>query len=341
MVSLYSRLDDRNHKLYAAERARNQLEALSLMSFHLCAGFFIVALFWMSPQMIATGLTAPMIIFLNFGLLGVLNLLTELPFGLQSLGTIKFSAKRLRALDHMPVPIQFPKSSPPLPYSLDLHFHQVSFSYPGSIFPVLTEFEASIFFGEHVGLTGPSGSGKSSLAHLALRLLEPTKGEILLGHIPLGHFSESDLRSTISLVSQSPHLFQNSVRYNVSLGRKEACDEAIWDMLEIVQLAEEIRALPDQLDTWLGAQGAKLSGGQQKRLAIARALLYHPSILILDEPTEGLDRQTAQRLIHNIQHYYQAKTLCIISHTSEDLKSLYRLINISETAINKTRTSDT
>jgi ATP-binding cassette, subfamily C, bacterial CydC len=210
---------------------------------------------------------------------------------------------------------------------LDLHFEQMSFCYPGAPLPVFKNFNQTIAFGEHVGIVGPTGCGKSSLAYLCLRFLDPTQGCITLGDVPLGALSEHDLRKTISMVTQEPQLFQNSIRHHLALARPGLTETECWQAMEWVGLEKDVRALPEQLETWIGEQGVKLSGGQQKRLAIAMGLLYAPPILILDEPTEGLDRATAEYIMKTIVQLYQGKTLLVISHQPQDLGVLGRVMH--------------
>lgn len=172
-----------------------------------------------------------------------------------------------------------------------LAFEQVCFSYPGSPAPVLRGVNLTIEPGETVAIVGLTGSGKSTLASLPTRLYDVTSGRITLDGVDVRNITLESLRRHVAVVFEEPVLFSMSVRENLALGRPDASDDEIDDALELVQ-AGFVRDLPWGLDTRIGEQGLSLSGGQRQRLALARAVVARPSVLVLDDPLSALDVNT-------------------------------------------------
>ncbi len=154
--------------------------------------------------------------------------------------------------------------------------------------------------GARVAVLGASGSGKSTLAALLLKVAAPQAGRILLGGVDIADLSAADVRSRFGWLSQATHLFDDTIRANLLLGRPDADEAALWRALDEAELGEFVRGLPDGLDTWLGEGGARVSGGQGRRIALARALLSAAPILVLDEPGAGLDAQTERALLQTL-----------------------------------------
>jgi ABC-type uncharacterized transport system YnjBCD ATPase subunit len=140
--------------------------------------------------------------------------------------------------------------------------------------------------GARVALLGPSGAGKSSLAALALKVVAPQYGRVLLGGVDIATLAADDVRARIGWLAQATHLFDDTIRANLLLARPDADEAALWAALDAARIGEMVRALPDGLDTWVGEGGARLSGGQGRRLALARALLSPAPVLILDAPAD-------------------------------------------------------
>jgi len=190
----------------------------------------------------------------------------------------------------------------------------VTFAYPGADTPVLRKFDLHVPHGGRLTLRGPSGAGKSTVVQLLLRLYDPQQGEVSIGGMPVTQWDTDELRQQIAVVSQHAHLFTGTIRHNLSIARPDATQYELEHVCRITQLHEFIIALPDGYDSWVGEAGATLSGGEMRRLTIARALLKDSPVLILDEPTEGLDPTTAARLLEAIDQHAQDKTLLLVSH---------------------------
>ena len=168
--------------------------------------------------------------------------------------------------------------------------------------------------GQRIALQGDSGAGKSSLLALALRLCDPQGGAVRYGGIDLREFTQSDWHSHIAWLPQDAPVFAGSVRDNLRMGAPEADDARLWQVLAQVKMDEAVRALPDGLDAWIGEQGTTLSTGQSRRIALARALLRDTPLLLLDEPTEGLDTETANALLLDLGAASGSRSVLLVSH---------------------------
>ena len=179
-----------------------------------------------------------------------------------------------------------------------------------------------------IDVLGPSGVGKSTLAALALKQAAPQSGHITLGGVDIASLAAPALRQRIGWLSQATHLFDATIRDNLLLARPEADDAALWSALEAARIADLVRTLPDGLDTWVGEGGARFSGGQGRRLALARALLSPAPILILDEPCAGLDAETERDFHLTLNEAAPGRTIILIAHRltgAERLDRIYRL----------------
>ncbi len=179
----------------------------------------------------------------------------------------------------------------------ELRVEAVTFAYrPGA--PVLRDLTLHVAPGEWVAITGPSASGKSTLLKLLVGLYSPARGTIRWDGVDLPDWPLGDLRRSVVLVTQEPVLFSTSIRNNLLLGLSHTAvsEDDLWTVLDLVQLADEVQCMPEGLDTRIGERGVTLSGGQRQRLALARALLRNPTVLLLDDPFSQVDLQTQQRI---------------------------------------------
>jgi ATP-binding cassette subfamily B protein len=196
----------------------------------------------------------------------------------------------------------------------DLASRGVRFQYPGAMTPVLTDIDLTISAGSFVALMGPSGCGKSTLAMILSGLLRPSAGQVLVGGNALDNIDRASLRRSISLVNQDARIFAGSIRDNITMGAA-AEDGSTGDYVRaatIAQMHDDIAAMPMGYETLLGPGGSGLSGGQCQRIALARALVRRPQILILDEATSALDRITEKKVISSIREL--DCTLLLITH---------------------------
>ncbi len=183
--------------------------------------------------------------------------------------------------------------------------------------------------GARMAILGPSGCGKSTLAGLLLKLVAPNAGTVELGGTDIATLASGDVRARIGFLSQATHLFDDTIRANLLLGRPGADEPALWRALDGAEIGEFVRGLPDGLDTWLGEGGARVSGGQGRRIALARTLLSDAPILVLDEPGSGLDAQTERQFLRTLNGLAEGRTLLLIAHRLTGVEQLDRIWRLS------------
>jgi ATP-binding cassette, subfamily C, bacterial CydD len=201
---------------------------------------------------------------------------------------------------------------PAPPYAIA--FEDISFRYPGASEPALDQVSFVVPAGARVAIVGPTGAGKSTLAALLLRFGEPDSGEILVNGVPLRETDTRAWRERIAWVPQRPHLFHDTIAANIRLARPSATDEEVQRAATLAGAREFIQALPDGYATVIGEQGARLSGGQAQRLAIARAFLRDAPLLILDEPTSQLDPAQDAAITEAVSRLARDRATFVIAH---------------------------
>ena len=226
--------------------------------------------------------------------------------------------------------VRDPARPAPMPGSNALAFEHVAFRWTPEGQSVFEDLSLDIPAGSRIAVLGPSGAGKSTLAALALKLVSPDEGQIRLGGTDIATLRSADVRRRIAWLSQTTHLFADTIRNNLLIGRDDADDDALWAALEAARIADMVRALPDGLEAWVGEQGSQFSGGQGRRLALARTLLSPAPILILDEPCSGLDLETERAFLATLNNTLEGRTVLMITHRLtgvERLDRVYRLQN--------------
>jgi subfamily B ATP-binding cassette protein MsbA len=224
------------------------------------------------------------------------------------------------------------------PLSRDIVYRDVSFSYGGDT--VLRDIDFAVNKGDMVALVGPSGAGKTTLLNLLPRFYEVTSGAILIDGVDLREVSLASLRAQIGVVTQQTILFNETVRYNVAYGRLEATEGEIIQALRAAHAYDFVMALPLGLDAVIGEQGIRLSGGERQRLAIARALLKDPPILILDEATSSLDSESEREVQQALDRLIEGRTTLVIAHRLSTVRHARRLMVVDAGRIAETGTHD-
>ena len=225
-------------------------------------------------------------------------------------------ASSQRVLDLIDTPIAIPSGQRPLPLGQvqgRVQFQGVHFAYKGRP-PLLQNFNLEIPAGSTIGIVGATGSGKSTIVKLLLRLYELQEGEICLDGIPIHQLQLADLRRAIGLVSQEVFLFHGSVAENIAYGSFNAPRSAIERAAQLAEASRFIEALPQGYDTVVGERGQRLSGGQRQRIALARAILKNPPVLILDEATAAVDNETEAAIQRSLDLITAERTTLVIAH---------------------------
>jgi ATP-binding cassette subfamily B protein len=224
------------------------------------------------------------------------------------------AARRIfEVLDEQPSIVDRPLPKTPRAKDRGLEFHQVRFRYPDADDDVLRGVELTIHDGETMALVGATGSGKTTLLELVPRLYDVTAGSITIGGCDIRDLSLDELRATVATAFEEATLFSASVRENVTLGRPDASEASLAEALEIAQ-AGFVYQLPFGLDTRIGEQGMSLSGGQRQRLALARAVLGRPRVLVLDDPLSALDVQTEAQVQSALRNVLSTTTALVVAH---------------------------
>ena len=214
----------------------------------------------------------------------------------------------------------------------DILFDSISFNYPGGQ-TLFHEFSMHIKNGTSVGIVGDTGSGKTTLAKLLLRLYDPVSGAIKIGDSDIKDVSIESLRNKIGVVNQETFLFDGSIRKNIAYGNKDCEENDIIRAAEQSQCTEFISSLSDGYDTIIGERGQKLSGGQKQRLAIARAIVRQPDILIFDEATSSVDNKTERLIQKTFMDIKQDRTMIIIAHRLSTIRNCDNIFVIKNSRI--------
>lgn len=216
-------------------------------------------------------------------------------------------------------------------------YEGVGFSY-ASGGPVLSSIDLEIAKGEVLAIVGPSGAGKSTLADLLPRFYDPTEGRITIDGRPLEEVDLASLRGLMGIVTQETILFNDTVRSNIAYGLEGAPDEAIVAAARAANAHRFIEAMPNGYDTEIGERGLKLSGGERQRMAIARAILKNPPILIFDEATSSLDTESERLVQEAIEHLLEGRTVLVIAHRLSTVRNADRIIVLDGGRITETGT---
>jgi ATP-binding cassette subfamily C protein LapB len=244
------------------------------------------------------------------------------------------SRDALKSLDDfMMKPVERPPHAPFL-HRPDMQgkiaFDHVSFSYPGSDRKILQDITFTIKPGEKVGLVGRVGSGKSTIARLMLGLYDPSEGAMLADDTDYRQIDPADLRRNVAYIAQDVVLFRGSVRENITIARPQASEEEILAASRAAGVHEFIARHPMGYDAPVGEGGNGLSGGQRQAVALARAMLVKPAVMVCDEPTNAMDMQAEEAFVRHIQEQVQDKTLVLITHRMHLLSLVDRLILIDQ-----------
>ena len=271
------------------------------------------------PLVRAGGLTGPDLAMLALFVLASFEAVAPLPAAFQALGETLAAARRIFSLvDTDPVVSEPARAATPSG-RFDIRIRDLRMRYAEDAPWALDGIDLSVRQGEAVGIIGASGSGKTSILNVLLRFWD-YQGEVAIGGVCLRDMGGEAARSLCGVVAQQTHLFNSSVRDNLLLARPGASDAELMRALRAAHLDDDIARLPDGLDTLAGENGQRFSGGQVRRLAVARALLKDAPILLLDEPTEGLDPASERAVLDALQELMRGRTTLLITHRPQALR---------------------
>jgi ATP-binding cassette subfamily C protein CydC len=249
-----------------------------------------------------------------------------LPRSFQMLGHTLEAARRVFTLADAQPEVREPDRPSHVPERFSIEFRDLMFRYSTDSPWILKHINLKIEEGRRLALIGPTGSGKTTLAHLLLRFWEYEEGEIILGGCPLRSYQSSDVRRKVAVVSQDTHLFNTTVRENIMIANLSASEEQIVQAAKAAQIHDFVRSLPEGYNTFVGEAGIKLSAGQARRLTIARAILRDAPAVILDEPTEGLDPETESQVMKTLFTLMEGRTVLLITHRLVGLEAVDEVV---------------
>lgn len=318
------KLDELESQWLTNQQRQSTLVALSSALILLISGFLTLLVLWLITQYTLS----PLVALFVFVCLASAEILMPIPNAFIFLGQVIASASRITAIFSQTPEITFVKEGKTLDLTMaKLHFDKVNFSYPNQPFIILKDFSLTVESGEHIGLIGKTGSGKSTLLNLINRIWEPNSGSIYLNDTPINQLDEKTLRQAIAVVPQVITIFSDTLRQNLLIGNEQATDQQLIDVLHQVEL-DKLLITEKGLDLLIGQGGRALSGGEIRRIGIARALLHHSPLILMDEPTESLDQQTEQQIIKLIQQSCKGKTLLMVTHRLIDNPLFDRVISL-------------
>ncbi|SIN93361.1 cysteine/glutathione ABC transporter ATP-binding protein/permease CydC [Salinivibrio sp. ES.052] len=307
-----ARIDDSEQAMLNAQAHMARITGLANGVLVAATGLTLVLMIWLAADGVGERMPGAMIAMVAFTTMASFELMMPISAAFQYLGKTLTAAKRLNAITEREPSVPFPSNGHMGPATGAIVFDNVSYQYPGAAHDAVSNISLQITPGQTLALLGRTGCGKSTLLSLLTRAWDPTQGQIHLDGVPLTEWHESALRDAMSVVTQRVDLFNGSLRDNLLLACPHASDSDLAHTLKQVGLA---RLLDGQgLNAWLGDGGRQLSGGERRRLGIARGLLHPAPIMLLDEPTEGLDVQTEAEILSLLETHCQDKTVIIITH---------------------------
>ncbi len=308
-----------------AQRRQSELTALSQALMLFIGGIAVVVMLWMAAGGVGDNAQPGALIALFvFCALAAFEALAPVTGAFQHLGQVMASALRITQIIEQPPEVIFPSESVTPPVDVTVQLRDITFRYPQQAQPALNKINLDVAAGEHIAILGRTGCGKSTLLQLLTRAWDPQHGELLINGSPIAELDEPTLRRTMTLVPQRVHLFSATLRDNLLLAAPLATDEQLAAVLTRTGLQKLLE--DGGLNSWLGEGGRQLSGGELRRLAIARALLHDAPLLLLDEPTEGLDATTESQILDLLADVARDKTLLMVTHRLRGLAHFDHII---------------
>jgi ATP-binding cassette subfamily C protein CydC len=302
------------------QRQNNQLTAISssltllLSQFTLLSALVIATISFRDDLL--SGADLALVIFC---VIAAFELVTPLPQAMQMLAKTQRAARRIRQVTEMSPTVVQPNQPLAIPDSYDLQLDEVSFRYSEKHDWALNNISLNIPQGTKIAIIGANGSGKTTLLQLIMRYFDPEQGGIFLAGQNLKHFNSDDVLTCFGVLSQRSQLFAATIKENLLIAKPDASATELGVAVKAAGLEDFIGYLPEGLDTWVGESGVKVSGGEARRIALARLYLKNAPILILDEPTEGLDSDTERDVFKALANFTRDKTVVMVTHREAGL----------------------
>ncbi|UAB71605.1 cysteine/glutathione ABC transporter ATP-binding protein/permease CydC [Vibrio sp. SCSIO 43132] len=312
-------IDSKQSALMENQAKHARITGLASSLLMLASGLTLVLMLWIAADGVGGRAPDPFIAMIAFATMASFEILMPVAGAFQYLGQTVTSARRLNEIIHADPEVQFVTNETPQPDKFDIQLSDVTFGYEADA-PVLNNLDLHVGHGQKVAIVGQTGSGKSTLLQLVTRIWDAQSGQVAIGGRDVKQWSESALRTSTSVVSQRVDVLNGSLRDNLTIALPDAEDAQLIDVLEQVGLS---KLNEDKgLDTWLGEGGRQLSGGEKRRIGIARAVLRQSPIVLMDEPTEGLDKQTEQQMMQLFDKHFSDKTVIFITHRLVGLEKM-------------------
>jgi ATP-binding cassette subfamily C protein/ATP-binding cassette subfamily C protein CydC len=318
--AMLDRIKTISARVVALEHRQARGNALATLVTQVCLGGALVAVLAVAVSAVhAHHLNPVMVAVLPLAALGTFEPIPGIAQAAARARAVSAAARRLIGLEAVPVPVTDPVDADRLPGGIPaISFSHASLRYAPDLPRAFDDVTLHVEAGARVAVTGSSGAGKSSLVTALLRFWPLEEGALTLGTVPVTRLSQSDVRAACALVDQRAQLFAGTVRSNVTLGRPDATEQEVEAALAAAQLGEWVATLPAGLETPVGNEGVTVSGGERRRLAVARALLAGGSVLVLDEPTGGLDAPLADQLIDDVLAAAGPRSVLLITHRASE-----------------------
>ncbi len=316
----HQRIIDTQTALLSNQRYMATLTGLASSLLLFANGWTLLLMLWISADGIAGEAPDPMIAMVAFATMASFELLMPIAGAFQYLGQTLSSANRLNEIITAKPDTIFDPEGVTQKIKGNLTFSDINYQYPDADEDAIKHLSLNLTAGQKIAIVGQTGSGKSTLLHLLTRQWDPKSGVIYIDDVALAKWKESSLRGAMSVVSQRVDILNGTLRDNLLLADNKACDQQLTQTLNNVGLEDLI--LDEGLDAWLGDGGRQLSGGERRRIGIARALLHNAPIVLLDEPTEGLDQKTEQQIMSVLNQHIKDKTVIFITHRLVNLETM-------------------
>jgi ATP-binding cassette, subfamily C, bacterial CydC len=323
------RLSDHNRRMIEIGRRLARLDAMGqgLTTLVGLGGLWMVLVVGIELTD-ADGISTPLLVLMVLVMLALTEAWQPLPGAWRRLTACRIAATRATEVINAAPARSIPIGTRPLPGKHSVEANQLRFGYQESLPPLLDGLDLFIDAGERVVLTGPSGGGKTTLGLLLMGQLFPDGGRVLYGGCDIASIEPEALRQAIGYLPQRPVVFRDTLANNLRLAAPQASEARLVGAIERVGLDHLLNSLPEGLESWIGEGGADLSGGELRRLALARLLLTEPHVVILDEPTTGLDAASARAMQVGLDGWLGNRTVIMISHEPELLPRYDRSIQI-------------